>query len=183
MIPVKYFLPSLCLAVAHLFIVLLTGCDMPLPSQNFRPDMLINNYKTTSFKNGNIEWILEAQKASYYYDEKRTIAVKIVLNYFKEDKEAAEVKADRAIIYTDTMDIDLIGNVNMTSVTGNMLWTQKIKWNNTKAYLENDEYIKIKRKNGDIIEGEGLKADYNLESYEIKNKVKAVTSNIKKEIK
>ena len=142
--------------------------------------MLVNNYKTTSYKNGNIEWILQADKASYFYDEKRTIADKILLNYYKDDKETAVVEADRAIIYNDSMDIDLIGNVDMTSTTGNRLLTEKIKWNNSKGYLDNDEYIIITRKNGDIIEGDGLRADYNLETYEIKNNVKAVTSNINK---
>ena len=142
--------------------------------------MLVNNYKTISYKNGNIEWILQADKASYFYDEKRTIADKILLNYYKDDKETAVVEADRAIIYNDSMDIDLIGNVDMTSTTGNRLLTEKIKWNNSKGYLDNDEYIIITRKNGDIIEGDGLRADYNLETYEIKNNVKAVTSNINK---
>ena len=161
----------------------LTKCEMPLPSQSFRPDMLINNYKTTSYKNGNIEWILTADKAAYFYDEKRTIATNIVLNYFKEDKETAEVKADQAVIYSDSMDIDLTGNVDMLSTTGNRLLTEKITWNNRKGYLDNDDPIKITRKNGDIIEGEGLRADYNLESYEIKKDIKAITSNIDKEIK
>ena len=145
--------------------------------------MLVNNYKTTNYKNGNIEWILKADKASYFYDEKRTIAVNIILNYYNEDKETAVVKADRAIIYTDSMDIDLIGNVDMISTTGNRLWTEQIRWNNKNSYLDNDKYVKIKRKNGDIIEGEGLRVDYNLESYEIKNNVKAVTSNIDNKLK
>ncbi|MBN2039129.1 MAG: LPS export ABC transporter periplasmic protein LptC [Spirochaetes bacterium] len=161
----------------------LTRCEMPLPSQSFRPDMLINNYKTTSYKNGNIEWILTADKASYFYDEKRTIATNIILNYFKEDKETAEVKADQAIIYTDSMDIDLTGNVDMLSTTGNRLLTEKITWNNKTGYLDNNEPIRILRKNGDIIEGEGLRADYNLESYEIKKSIKAITSNIDKNFK
>ncbi|MFH0977122.1 MAG: LPS export ABC transporter periplasmic protein LptC [Spirochaetota bacterium] len=158
--------------------LIINGCDRAIPLQGFRPDMLVENYTTTNFKEDKIEWKLKAKKASYYYKEKKSIAEKIVLNYFKNNKESAIVNADSAVINTETKDIDLIGNVDMISTTGNRLQTAKIRWNNKDGSLNTDEHVKIARRNGDIIEGIGLRADYNLENYEIKKRVSAVSKNI-----
>jgi LPS export ABC transporter protein LptC len=166
-----------------------SSCDNAIPLQTgFRPDMIVENYKTTNFKDGQVAWQLEAKKASYYLSEKKSIAENIVLHYYKDSKSSAIVKADSAVLFTESKDIDLIGNVDMVSVTGNRLLTTKIRWNNKNNYLDTDEPVLILRKNGDKIEGVGLKADYNLEGYEIKKKVKAVSKNmsgsmIKKESK
>jgi LPS export ABC transporter protein LptC len=159
-------------------ILFINGCDPVIPLQGFRPDMLVENYTTTNFKEDKIEWKLKAKKASYFYKEKKSIAENIVLNYFKDNKESAIVNADSAVINTETKDIDLIGNVDMISTTGNRLQTAKIRWSNKEGSLNTDERVKISRRNGDIIEGIGLKADYNLENYEIKKRVSAVSKNI-----
>ncbi len=117
-----------------------------------------------------------------YYDEKRSIAENIVLNYYKNNKPAANIKSDKAII-TESMDIDLIGNVVIVTETDNRLFTNEIEWINKENILDTDEYIKIINKKGDVVEGMGLKADYNLDTYEIKHKVKAVTNDVPDSIK
>jgi LPS export ABC transporter protein LptC len=154
------------------------GCDKALHIDGSRPDMLVENYTTTNYKDSKIEWKLEAKKASYYYNEKKSIAENITLNYYKDNKPSAVIKADTAVINTDSRDIDLAGSVDMTSIEGNRLLTTKIRWNNSKHYLDTDEPVKIMRKNGDIIEGIGLRAEYNLDNYEIKKKVIAVSSKL-----
>jgi LPS export ABC transporter protein LptC len=166
-----------------IFIITNNSCDVAISPKGFRPDMLVENYKTTNFKNSRIEWILKAKRASYYFDEKRSIAENIQLYYYQDHKANATVKADKAIIYTDSRDIDLIGNVDMFSTSGNKLLTQKIRWDNKNEYLDTDEPIKILRNNGDIIEGIGLRADYNLEKYEIKKKVVAISRGMKDTLK
>ncbi len=152
------------------------ACEKAIPLQTgFRPDMIVENYNTTSYKEGKLIWYLEAKKALYYYDEKKSIAENIKLHYYKNNKISATVKADSAVLFTESKDIDLIGNVDMVSTTGNRLLTTKIRWNNKNGHLDTDEPVKIIRKNGDKIEGTGLRADYNLNEYEIKKKVRAVS--------
>ncbi|MBN2403152.1 MAG: LPS export ABC transporter periplasmic protein LptC [Spirochaetes bacterium] len=155
---------------------------MPLQT-GFRPDMLVENHNTKNFKDGKLVWELKAKKASYYYNEKKSIAENIILHYFKDDKLSAIVKADSAVLFTESKDIDLDGNVDMISTTGNRLLTTRIRWNNKDGYLDTNEYVQILRKNGDRIEGTGLRADYNLEGYEIKKKVKAVSKNMSEPVK
>jgi LPS export ABC transporter protein LptC len=168
---IKYFLLILFLNLA--------ACEKAIPLQTgFRPDMIVENYNTTNYKEGKLIWYLEAKKALYYYDEKKSIAENIQLFYYKNNKVSATVKADTAVLFTASKDIDLIGNVDMVSTTGNRLLTTKIRWNNKNGYLDTDEPVKIIRKNGDKIEGIGLRADYNLNGYEIKKKVKAVSINM-----
>jgi LPS export ABC transporter protein LptC len=168
--------------IIHIIIIILlmlcVSCEQALNKESFRPDMLVENYTTTNYKDGKKEWELTAKKASYYYSEKRSIAEDILLNYFKDNKISAIIKADSAVIYTESKDIDLAGNVDMKSIAGNRLLTTKIKWKNSKNYLDTDEPVKIIRRNGDIIKGTGLRADYSLDSYEIKKKVIAVSGKM-----
>lgn len=149
-----------------------------LQNANFRPDLKVENFTTSSYHNDGLLWQLTAKESSYYFNEDRSIAENIVLNYYDNDKISAVVKSDRAIIHTDSNDIDLFGNVDMLSTSGNRLLTQKIRWNNRDKLLDTEEPIKILKKNGDIITGIGLRANYDLEDYEIKRKVIAITSEV-----
>ena len=156
------------------------SCEKGLPLQPapFRPDMRVENFTTSSYQDGMLIWELKAKESSYYYNENRSIAEDIVLNYYDNDKISAVVRSDKAIIDTDSRDIDLIGNVDMLSTSGSRLLTQRIKWNNRDKLLDTDEPIKILKKNGDLITGIGLRANYDLEDYEIKRKVIAITKEV-----
>jgi LPS export ABC transporter protein LptC len=175
-IHIDFFLIKSIIIISIFFVF---ACEKAMPLQiGFRPDMVVENYTTTNYKDYQIVWYLEAKKASYYFNEKKSIVENIILHYYKNNKSSAIVKADSAVLFTESKDIDLIGNVDMVSTTGNRLLTTKIRWNNKNGYLDTDEPVKILRKNGDKIEGVGLRADYNLDGYEIKKKVKAVSKNI-----
>lgn len=176
--------PNIIKSIIIISIFFSIGCEKAMPLQTgFRPDMLVENHNTKNFKDGKLVWELKAKKASYYYNEKKSIAENIILHYFKDDKLSAIVKADSAVLFTESKDIDLDGNVDMISTTGNRLLTTRIRWNNKDGYLDTNEYVQILRKNGDRIEGTGLRADYNLEGYEIKKKVKAVSKNMSEPVK
>jgi LPS export ABC transporter protein LptC len=167
------------ITLAATTVALCVGCSKrtPLEPVGFRPDMRINNFVSLNYQGGKLSWKLEAQVSSYYIDENRTIAEGVVLNYFKDEKLTASIKADKAIINTNSRYIELIGNVDAITPAGHRLLTTKIQWNNQNKSLDTDEPVKIIRNNGDIIEGTGLRANYNLEDYEIKKRVKAITSS------
>ena len=160
-------------------VALSVGCSKrtPLEPVGFRPDMRISNFVSLNYQEGKLSWKLEAQVSSYYLGENRTIAEGVVLNYFKDEKQTAAIKADKAIMNTNSEYIELIGNVDAITPAGNRLLTTRIQWDNRDKSLDTDEPVRIIRNNGDIIEGIGLRANYNLEDYEIKKGVRAVTSS------
>lgn len=155
---------------------LLPGCSQktPLESASFRPDMRISHFTSYNYHHSALSWKLEAAESSYYLDENRSIAESVLLHYYTDDTVRAVIQADRAIINTRTKDIELIGDVDALSPSGNRLFTERIQWHHLEKYLDTDEPVKIIRKNGDVIEGIGLRANYDLEDYELKN-VRAVT--------
>lgn len=154
------------------------GKNSPLDAE-LMPDMNIRSLSTVNYTQGTLSWELQADESSYYFDENISIAENIELRYYKDGSVSATVNSDQAIINTDSNDIDLIGDVNILSTSGNRLHTSKIKWNNREKYLDTDEPVVIIKKNGDIIKGTGLRADYDLEHYEIKRKIVAITRRIK----
>ncbi len=151
------------------------GGKTPVETIGFRPDMRISNFVSLNYQAGELSWKLEARVSSYYLDENRSIAQGVVLNYFKDKKLAAVIKADKAIINTYYKNVELIGNVDAVTPAGHRLLTSKIQWNNQNKSLDTDDPVKIIRNNGDVIEGVGMRANYNLEDYEIKKRVMAVS--------
>ena len=164
-------LPLLLAIVINIY----CGRSMPFEPVSFRPDMRVTNYTSVNYQNGNLVWDISAAESCYYFNENRSIAKDINMNYYKDGEKAALVKADRAIIYTDSKDMELIDNVDIFSSKGHRLLTTKIRWNNQTKMLNTDEPITIYRKNGDVIRGIGLIDNYDLEDYEIKRKVIAIT--------
>ncbi len=155
---------------------LLPGCSQktPLESASFRPDMRISHFTSYNYHHSTLSWKLEAAESAYYLDENRSIAESVLLHYYTNKAVRAVIQADRAVINTRTKDIELIGNVDALSPSGNRLLTDRIRWHHLEKYLDTDEPVKIIRKNGDVIEGIGLRANYDLEDYELKS-VRAVT--------
>ncbi|MDY6935957.1 MAG: LPS export ABC transporter periplasmic protein LptC [Spirochaetota bacterium] len=151
--------------------------SMPLDPASFRPDMRVKNFTTFNYMEGSIAWEIDAEESSYYFNEKRSIAEQVVMDYYEDNVKTAVVNARRAIIHTDSHDIELIGEVDILSSSGNRLLTPKVRWNNQSKLLDTEEHVRIFRKNGDVVEGIGLRADYDLENYEIKRKVIAITKN------
>lgn len=163
-----------------LFFTASISCGKGAPlGTGLRPDMRIKNFSSVNYMHGSISWELKAEKSSYYFDENRSIAEDVLLHYYKDEAVSAVVNSDQAIIYTDSNDIDLIGNVDILSTAGNRLLTSRIKWNSRDKYLDTDDPVTIIRRNGDIIKGTGLRANYDLEDYEIKRKIVAITRRIK----
>ena len=145
--------------------------------------MTIKNYTSKNYQNGQLTLKLIARESSYYFDENRSIAEDIELHYYDKGKLAAVIKGDKAIINTTSRNIELIGNVDGISPSGNRLLTSRIIWNDQGRFLDTDEPVKIIKSNGDIIKGIGLRANYNLEDYEIKKNVRAITRDTDKIIK
>jgi LPS export ABC transporter protein LptC len=162
-----------------MIIITVSSCEKtsPIDQAGLQPDMLVKNFTTSSHEDGRLVWEISAAESSYYYGENRSIAKNIILKYYEDNKISATVSADTAEISLDTNDIKLSGNIDMISTSGNRLLTGRISWSSKNRLLETDDRIKIIKKNGDTIEGTGLKADYKLEYYEIKSKVKAITKN------
>ena len=107
--------------------------------------------------------------------KKVTEARDVLINYYKDSKLTAKVKSDMAIINTESKNIELKGNVDVISPSGNRLLTSLIYWDNQNKFFDTDEPVKIFRNNGDIIKGVGLRANYNLDDYEIKKNVVVMT--------
>lgn len=145
--------------------------------------MRISNFMSTNYQNGKRLWELKAKESLYFFSENRSVAKGIEVSYFQNNKLTATVRADEAVIVANTKNIVLSGNVDALLPSGNRLVTKTITWNNHDKILDTDDPVRIIMNNGDVIEGIGLKANYDLESYEIKKRVVARSTDTDKLIK
>ncbi|HNR87354.1 MAG TPA: LPS export ABC transporter periplasmic protein LptC [Spirochaetota bacterium] len=137
------------------------------------PDMRIKNFQSTNYQNGKLLWELAAEESLYFFSENRSVARGIVVSYYQNNKLTATVRADEARIVANSRNIVLSGNVDALMPSGNRLVTSSITWNNHDKVLDTDDPVRIVMSNGDVIEGIGLKANYDLETFELKRRVTA----------
>jgi len=110
---------------------------------------------------------IDAAEASINPKAKKIRFFKVKTRYFDKNKEVASLTSDTGVIQTDTNDIEVKGNVIMTTMDGSRLETSALTWYSKKNKMETNEYVKVVR--GDnIMEGVGMESDLMLENVTIK---------------
>ncbi|OGF45434.1 MAG: LPS export ABC transporter periplasmic protein LptC [Candidatus Firestonebacteria bacterium RIFOXYA2_FULL_40_8] len=110
---------------------------------------------------------IDAAEASINPKAKIIRFFNVTTKYYDKEKEVANMKSDTGFIRTDTNDMDVKGNVLMTTMDGSRLETSSLTWNNKKGKLLTNEYVKV-IKGGNIMEGVGMESDLMLENVTLK---------------
>jgi LPS export ABC transporter protein LptC len=92
-----------------------------------KPGLSIGKVQHTATRNGITEWELEAGSAEYINEEKKAVLKDLSITYFLKNDETALLKADRAVLATDSYDIEITGNVVMKN-QGYSLKTQALNY-------------------------------------------------------
>jgi LPS export ABC transporter protein LptC len=127
------------------------------------PESIIIGLSQTVVKEGQIQIVIEVERAEVYEDHKRTIARG--LHFIELDREGgrlAEGWADKAVYYSETEDAEFSGNVYLYSAKEETsISTAQIKWENEERYLSTPEDVKVilKKDDGSFLEGTGFKAN------------------------
>jgi len=110
---------------------------------------------------------IDANEASINPRAKMIRFFNVKTRYFDKDKEVATLKSDAGVIRTDTNNIDVKGNVVMTTRDGSRLETSSLSWDNVKNKIRTKEYVKV-IKGDNIMEGVGMESDLMLENVILK---------------
>lgn len=124
------------------------------------------SYKYTNKEK--IVWELSSKKAKVYNKKGLIKITGVNLNFYKNNKVDTTIVSKFGEIYEEKKLLTAITNVVLTTEDGTILYTDILNWDENKNLLYTDEFVKIVKKNGDIIRGIGLEADHNLEKLVIK---------------
>ncbi len=154
-------------------VVCLLGCQKqeqsnipnPAPSE---PDEVLFNSTINLTSRGILTSKIKADKILRFEEREPMFLYKIDASFFDSaGKEEARVKADSGTAVERTNFVQLRGNVKVLYANGTVIDTDSLKWDQEKDRVTTDGYVKIVKKDGSEIEGEGLITDPQFTSYRI----------------
>ena len=166
-----------------LLILGLAGCaknsEQPIVEDREEPDVIINNFKDRYNSGLQKIWMVDSKYAEIYNKKKFIYLKDVYVEFYRDNKFSSSVKADKGMIDNSFKKVLAQSNVVVKSDDGSLLYTRTLTYEDSISKFVTEDYVKIIRPKGDIIEGIGMEADKNLEKIVIKKKVKGKMKNVK----
>ena len=142
-----------------------TGSDLP--------DEIITGFVTEESDSGYLQWRLSAPVAKRFNKKKVFIMDKPTIQFFDESGQLkTTLVAENGEYLQETHDMLVYGNVVGTSLDGDVLETDTLRYLNVEDKIVSDSFVRLTR-GGNVMTGWGLEADNRLSSVDIKRDVKA----------
>ncbi|MEQ9186263.1 MAG: LPS export ABC transporter periplasmic protein LptC [Cryomorphaceae bacterium] len=169
----RLFIPAMLLA--GMFV---SGCVTDLEevqrvtSYGKLPLQTIRNSRIVYTDSGKTSFVIEAGRIERYPNQEQPIdefseGIKVTSYNFYGDIES-ELTAERATNYTDENIMVAKDSVILMNKEGKMLNTEELTWNEKEGKIYTDKFVKITTLT-EILYGDGLEAEEDFSSYEIKN--------------
>jgi len=166
--------------VFTLFIILsLSSCGKEKPERSevsgskSSPEQAIENFTLTQTSQGEKKWELEAERAEIYKREGKTIVQKLKIKFYDQGKITSVLIAREGELRSQSGDMEVRGDVVVTSEEGTTLKTESLKWDANRNKIVTDDLVR-QEKGDTIITGQGLESDPELEKVVIKKNVKVI---------
>ncbi len=157
--------------VTLLFAILYAGagCQKPSgferivePGEPAGSEVTVRNFQTASYDNEMLRWKLKSE-AAYFIKQNNSINLEqVYLEYFESPGAKIVMEGQNGIYYQLKGIMIIRGKVVVRTPNGRKLYTEKLIWNEKQGKLKTNEKVKIVYPEGDIIRGEGMVADQEL---------------------
>lgn len=144
---------------------------------NIAADLELKQIHVIEKKKSKKEWELEADLTEIFNTEQTTLLKHVKLKFFPENRKVVTVVANEGKFNNETKNMEVSGDVVVSSEEGYSLKTNSLKWTSSKKIIETDDPVEIS-KEGLNIKGKGLFSALDENRLEIKNNVKAVFYNL-----
>ena len=136
-------------------------------------DEIITGFTTIETDSGKVKWRLGAPTARRFNTRQVFIMERPTIEFFDPAGRLETTLVSESGEYSqETHDMLAYGNVVVTSVAGDVLETDSLRYLNSEDKIVSDCFVKLTRGN-DVITGYGLEADNTLSSVDIKRDVNA----------
>ena len=165
------------LVPALLMVWIAAGCSRDgsggTVSDSGLPDEIITGFTTIETDSGRVKWRLGSPSAKRFNTRKVFIMEQPTIEFYNDAGRLETTLVSESGEYSqETHDMLAYGNVVVTSVVGDVLETDSLRYLNLEDRIVSDCFVKLTRGN-DVITGYGLEADNTLSSVDIKRDVNA----------
>jgi len=140
-------------------------------------DLQIEDLHLMGEEKGRKEWELDAISAEIIRSRNVTNLKDVKMTFFSVDRGPFYLVADEGIIYNSNNDVEIYGNISISSKEGHVLNTKRLKWLSSKREIKTDDFVEITGSNFKIT-GKGLISNLDLD-IEIKKRVKATFMGVR----
>ena len=165
-------------AWAVLLIVAALGCERKDAGQapesgTQTPDEVVTQFVTQETDSGRVQWKLAAPRALRYNARNVFLLEQPVIEFYDNmGNLQTTLVAKNGEYSTITHDMLAYGDVVATSIKGEILETDSLRYLNETDKIVSDTHVKLTR-GRDVITGIGLEADHTLDSVDIKRNMRA----------
>lgn len=141
-------------------------------------DAVISKVHYIEDKDGRKEWELEADSAQHLQGGEVTELEDVKITFYTKDKKIYKAKGKKGKLINKTKDVELTGNVVVTSQNGYELTTTSLNYKADKKQVFTKERVELTGSKM-YTEGNGLILDMNKETISILKNVRTVIKNAK----
>jgi LPS export ABC transporter protein LptC len=123
------------------------------------------------------EWELNANSTEFFDSQKTTHLERVKLIFYPENRKEITITGDKGKFHNATKDMEIYGNVVVSSEDGYSLKTDSLKWIASAKAVETDDPVEIVSDNL-LVKGKGLFSESEKNSVKIKSNVSATLYNI-----
>lgn len=143
------------------------------PQNSQEPDETVTGFVTQETDSGRVQWKLAAPRALRYNARNVFLLEKPTIEFYDQmGNLQTTLVAKNGEYSTITHDMLAYGDVVATSIKGEVLETDSLRYLNERDKIVSDSHVKLTR-GRDVITGIGMECDHTLDSVDIKRNMRA----------
>jgi LPS export ABC transporter protein LptC len=134
-------------------------------------DMHLEKIRFVEDKYGRKTWELEAKSAQQYQDQNIMVLDDVKVTFYSQDGRSFTISGNQGKVYQDSKDMELVGDVVVSSSDGYRLKTHSVSYRNSEKKMTTSDPVEIE---GELIRlvGRGMLVDMEAKTFKVLSQVK-----------
>ena len=134
-------------------------------------DMQLKKIRFVEDKQGQKTWELEAESVNQYQEQNMLVLEDVKLTFYTKEGRVIYLTGKQGKVYQDSKDVDLTGDVVLTSSDGYQLKTHSASYRHSEKVVRTSDPVEI---DGEQIQltGKGMLVDVEAKTFKILSQVK-----------
>ncbi len=121
-------------------------------------DMRLEKIRFVEDKHGQKTWELEAKAIQQYQDQNVIMLEDVTVTFYTKEGRSFILSGNKGKVYQDSRNMELVGDVVLTSSDGYRLRTHSISYNHSKRRATTSDPVEIEGKEIEVA-GKGMQVD------------------------
>jgi len=134
-------------------------------------DMSLEKIRFVEDKHGQKTWELEAKSIQQYQDQNIVMLEEVKVTFYTKEGQSFILSGRQGKIYQDSKNMELVGEVQLTSSDGYQLKTHSVAYHHQERKVTTSDSVEIEGKQIRLV-GRGMLVDLEAQSFKILSHVK-----------